>query len=159
MTMKTIRIILTVGIIFLIVGASYANDGWQVTVRAKVLNAENKLIVGQKVDATDTIDGRYDIPAFLAGDIQAYIDLEGQTYWSDIKQMCSVPCKKNWSMVIESNKIGEIIKLTWNISDIPTNMSLLLIDTVTGEIVDMKNIEDYVYVNSGTREFIMEMEK
>jgi len=135
-----------------------AQDGWEINIKAKILNAENKLTIGQRPDATDGIDGKYDIPGLLAGDIKAYIELEGDKYWRDIRQSCNTPCKKTWNIIVESGIQGQLIELSWNSSDIPRDASMVLIDTETGKVIDMKSADyKYIYKNKGRREFIVEV--
>jgi len=146
--------------LILLTSISNAQAEWEMNIIARVLNAENKLTIGQRADATDGMDGRYDVPALLAGDIKAYIELEGQKYWKDIRQTCNTACKKAWNMLIESEIKGQIIELSWDLSDIPDNANLILIDTETGKVIDMNLVpHKYTYKNLGRREFIVEVER
>ncbi|GBD95758.1 MAG TPA: hypothetical protein ENG83_04550 [Nitrospirae bacterium] len=135
---------------------SACEDGWNLSIKAHVLNAENRLVVGQAPDAADDIDGRYDVPALLAGDIKAYMELEGKKYWKNIKESCNTPCKKAWNIYVESDALGRTIELLWNPSDIPDDISVILIDTATGEVTDMKTEHRKAYKNTGKREFTLE---
>ena len=76
-----------------------AGDGWQISILASVHNAENRIIIGQMPDASDDIDGRYDIPALLAGDIKAYVEHKDRYYWKDMKNSCEISCKKIWMII------------------------------------------------------------
>ena len=159
MTIKSI-IIATIIIIqlFIITTVIFAGNKWQMNITAKVQNAENRLTIGQRPDASDLIDGRYDVPALLAGDIKAYIELEGDKYWKDIRQACSTACKKKWNIIVDSALQGYIIKLNWNSSNIPDNASMVLVDKKNGEMSDMKSSNEYVYENTGKRELIVEVQ-
>ena len=127
-------------------------------ITAKVQNAENRLTIGQKSDASDLIDGRYDVPALLAGDIEAYIELEGDKYWKDIRQACNAACKKTWNIVVESEVQGQSIELIWKSSDIPDNAEMVLMDRKTSKKTDMTLSHEYIYENTGKREFIVEVQ-
>lgn len=153
MTNKTVMAIAIMAITFISAGVSYAGSGWQFEITAKVLNAENRLVVGQEPDASDGLDGMYDVPALLSGDIQAYIDLEGDTYWKDIKEACAAPCKKTWTLVVESWAEGQTVELGWKPSGMPAGVRMVLTDMATGEEIDMKKEQGYAYVNRGRREF------
>jgi hypothetical protein len=145
----------------ILAGVLIAQDGWEMNIKAKCLNAENRLVIGQRADASDVIDGRYDVPALLSnGLIKAYIDLEGKQYWKDIKKTCNGPCSKTWNIDVECEDLGEIIELSWGPVNIPGNTRLILIDQGTGKAIDM-NLEPYAYTykNPGRRELIVEVQK
>ena len=134
---------------------SACENGWNLSIKAKVFNAENRLVIGQVSGAGDGIDGRYDVPALLAGGIRAYIELEGREYWKDIRESCDIQCQKGWNIFVESRALGEIVELGWNPSDIPDAVNVILIDTATGEITDMKTEHNKAYENTGKRAFIV----
>jgi len=151
--------IITASLLLLLCSIVFASDGWQTDIKVSVLNAENRLTIGQKPDATDGIDGRYDIPAFLAGDIQAYIELNGEQYWKDIKGICTQACTKQWDIFIESELEGKTINLKWNPLELPLDMNITLTDTVTGTVIDMKKQSSYTYENTGERQFVIEVQQ
>jgi hypothetical protein len=145
----------------ILAGVLIAQDEWEMNIKAKCLNAENRLVIGQRPDASDVIDGRYDVPALLSdGLIKAYMELEGGQYWKDIKKTCSPPCSKTWNIHVESEDLGEIIELSWDPVNIPGDTRMILIDQGTGRAMAM-NLEPYVYTyeNPGRREFVVEVQK
>ena len=151
------KIILTVASIIILMNTSIsiAENGWELSIKAKVLNAENILIIGQNPDASDGIDGRYDVPALLAGDIETYIELGNDTYWKDIKESCTTSCQKSWNFFADSKVVGQTIELRWNPLTIPENMSINLTDKATNNVIDMKKANNYYYENTNKREFIV----
>ena len=159
MTIKSI-IITTIIIIQVLIISNllFAGDKWQMNITAKVQNAENRLTIGQRPDASDLIDGRYDVPALLAGDIEAYIELEDDKYWKDIRKACVTKCKKKWNIIVESALQGYIIKLSWNSLDIPDNTGMVLVDMNNGVATDMKLSNEYIYKTTGKREFTVEVQ-
>lgn len=135
-------------------GTVYCSDEWMMQIRVRSLDAQNKLIIGQRADATDRIEGRYDVPALPGGDIDAYLYLEGKQYWKDIKNTCNTRCRKTWNISVESSTRGEDVKLSWSLPDIPDNASIILIDKQTGVVTDMISKQyEYIYKNSGKKEF------
>lgn len=153
-------VMMVVTLSFLVYTAVFADDGWQIDIRVSVLNAENRLSIGQRPDAQDGIDGRYDVPALLSGDIMAYIELNGREYWRDIKSDCEIsPCNKQWDIFVESELEGKTINLKWNPSDLPHGINITLTDTVTGTIIDMKKQSSYAYENTGKRQFRVEVQR
>ncbi|MEW6214946.1 MAG: hypothetical protein AB1478_07075 [Nitrospirota bacterium] len=155
---KRIAIMIAAILLLLLYSAVYAGDDWQVGIKVSVLNAENRLSIGQRPDATDGIDGRYDVPALLSGDIMAYIELEGGKYWRDIKGVCEIqPCTKEWNIFVESELEGKLINLKWNPSDLPLDMNITLTDTAIGVVIDIKKQSVYEYENTGKRQFRVEM--
>lgn len=152
-------IIMIVALAIMLVNAdiSAAENSWEMGIKAKALNAENRLTIGQRPDASDGIDSRYDVPALLAGDIEAYTEIENNKYWKNIKESCNTPCKKTWDIFVESKTLGQIMELSWDSLNIPDDISIILIDTATGKIVDMKKEQHkYTFENRGKRKFIIE---
>lgn len=157
MIKRAIITIVAITIMLINANISTAENSWEISIKAKTLNAENRLTIGQRPDASDGIDGRYDVPALLAGNIEAYMELEGNKYWKNIKESCNAPCKKAWNIFVESGALGQIIELNWNSLNIPDNINIILIDTATGEVIDMKTEQhEYTYENRGRKEFILE---
>lgn len=149
--------ILTIAIILINISMATAEDDWQLNIKAKILEAENRFVIGQMHDASDWIDGRYDIPALLSGDIRAYIKFEDDKLWKDIKKSCEDLCQKTWDIFVESPIVGNEVGLTWNLLDIPDNISINLLDRETGKIIDMKTDNEYSFKNTGEREFTVEV--
>ncbi len=143
-------------ICFLTTGTAYSSDDWMMQLMVKAGDARNKLIIGQKTDAIDGIDGRYDVPAMLGGDIEAYLYVKGQKYWKDVRQTCSTNCKKIWSLSIKSPIPGEVVTISWNPQNIPPDKIVTLIDKETGVVISMvSGQQEYTYENSGIKEFIV----
>ncbi len=162
MSKKNLIIIVSIVTIILIMqltGFLYAQNGWEMNITMKLLNAKNRLTIGQRPDASDAVDGKYDVPALLSGDIKAYMELESNKYWKNIKESCNPPCKKAWNIFVDSEAWGQIIEVSWNSLNIPYDVSIILIDTATGEVIDMKTEQhEYAYENTGRREFIVEVQ-
>ncbi|MEW6214536.1 MAG: hypothetical protein AB1478_04935 [Nitrospirota bacterium] len=155
-----VAIMIAAILLLLLYSVVYAGDGWQTDIKVSVLNAENRLSIGQKPDAQDGIDGRYDVPALLSGDIMAYIELEGREYWRDLKGMCEiVPCTKQWNIFVESELKGETVRLKWKPSDLSSDIDMTLTDTATGTMIDMKKQSEYSYKNTGKRQFRVEVQR
>jgi hypothetical protein len=156
MKRKIVYSILVVALL-LVTAVCYGGEAWQMEITASVQNAANRLVIGQAVDATGGIDGRYDVPALLSGDIQAYLDLEGEAYWRDTRDVCSGPCEKTWTVTVASSLAGETVTLRWNPSSVPGEAGLALTDETTAETVDMTKAGAYSYQNTGTRVFTLKV--
>ncbi len=144
---------------FLLHTLASAGDGWQANIKVSLMEAENRLSIGQRPDATDGWDSRYDVPALLSGDIMAYFEeSEGGKYWQKFKSSCGAPlCAKYWDLLVESDLEGQVIKLNWNPSSFPPGMAIFLIDEATGNVVDMLAQAKYTYKNTGKRKFQVEV--
>lgn len=132
-----------------------AGDGWETTLKVCVRNAENKLYFGQRPDATDGLDGLYDVPALLSGDIEAYFKLEDGKYWRDVR----ADGAKEWTVVVKSDLDGETIRLNWKPEDMPEGASAVLMDDTAREAFDMKTGNGYEYKNDGPRQFRIRIER
>lgn len=148
-------------IIMMLVCASMgiANDAWEMTITAYINDAENRVIIGQRPDAREGIDGVYDVPALLSGDIMAFTELEGQEYWKDIRETCISQCVRTWNIYVDSVLTGETVGLEWDASAVPDDISITLTDTLSGHVFDMNKEEAIAYENSGERAFVLEVRK
>jgi hypothetical protein len=152
---KTV-IAVTMLIAICISGTVLAGDGWEIGIVARVNNADNRIIIGQMTGATDDADAVHDVPAFLSGEIMAYVDLDGKAYWRDIREECNTQCMKKWALIVESASEGDEVNLNWEGSDLPDGVSLVLVDLSTGSRIDMSHEKGYSYRNSGLRKFTIE---
>jgi len=138
----------------------HAQEDWQTEIKVTLLDAENRLSIGQRPDVAEGWDGRYDVPALLAGDIMAYIEgPEGGKFWRKFQKYCQGnPCTITWNAVVESDLEGQVIKLSWNRSGFPMGSKILLIDMATGQAIDMKTQTEYSFQNVGQRKFQVEIQ-
>jgi hypothetical protein len=134
----------------------YADDGWEANLTVTISTADNKLSFGQRADATDGIDGKYDVPAMLSGDIKAYFLAEKGGYWRDIKSLTQAG-KKRWDIRVESPLKGKTVFVKWNPGNLMAVNVINLIDGSTGVITDMKVVKSYSYQNDGIRDFLIEV--
>jgi hypothetical protein len=159
MMRKFMKIIACLFIIFGVTNIASANE-WEMTIKAKAGDAENKLVIGQRSDATDGIDGRFDVSAFLAGDIEAYIaDVNGEALWKDIKKACDDPCSKSWDLIVDSKTGSETVTVSWSMENISEDISFTLIDTTNGKSVDMMSHSSYAFTGDGQRRLLVEAKK
>ena len=134
----------------------YADDGWEANLTVTISTADNKLSFGQRAGAADGIDGKYDVPALLSGDIRAYFLTEKGNYWRDIKSLTPAETKR-WDIRVESPLKGKIIIIRWNPGNMTAVSVINLIDRSSGVIMDMKAINSCSYQNNGVREFSIEV--
>jgi len=157
MLIKILSLVVT--IILINISMATAENNWQVSIKAKILDAENRLVIGQEADASDGIDGRYDVPALLSGDIKAYIEFGDDKLWKDIKKSCEDTCQKTWNIFVESTIAGYNVELTWDLLNMHDNVSINLLDNETGEIINMATNNKHSFGNTGKREFTVEVQK
>jgi hypothetical protein len=145
---------------FLFNSPVFAGDGWQTDMRVSLMDAQNRLSIGQKLDAADGRDARYDVPAILLGEVMAYIEEpDGGKYWRKFRSDCDRhPCSKRWDILVESDWEGEIIRLSWNPSSFPAEMMITLLDEATGDTMNMQAQAEYSYKNAGKRRFQIEVQ-
>ncbi len=138
-----------------------AQEGWQTDIKVSVLDAQNRLSIGQKIEASDGWNARFDVPALLFGDIMAYLEEPaGRKYWRKFRGSCDGrPCIKTWDAIVESELKDQVIKMEWNPSSFPVGMAISLIDESTGKVINMKTQTEYTYNNIGTRKFRVEVQR
>lgn len=142
----------------LVVGFSSPAFGsnWELSISAiTATGAENRISLGQRASATDGFDGRYDVPAYLEGDLSAYFPHpewyeEAVYYWRDIK---AADPEKSWGFKVSSTIGATLISFSWDSSRFPSGYTATLLDLTSGATVDMTVFEAYSYTNSGTRSF------
>ncbi len=152
-----IRLALLIQIVLFIgMPVAQASDGWEANIVVGVSTAENKLSFGQMADATDGIDGKYDVPAMLSGNVKAYFADAGKSYWRSIKAL-SVGQPKKWNMRVESTLNGETVMVRWNPRKLPSSGAISITDTVSGKVTDMRADDSYSFRNEGARELLIEV--
>lgn len=135
-----------------------ASAGWRLRLDVKAGDAKNTLVIGQAPDALDARDPVHDVPAMLAGDIQARFDLEGYSFWQDIRKSCGAsPCSKTWSFAVSSGLDGETMTISWDPSSLPLGMRAVLTDSQGNVTTDMASSSYYSYINDGDRGFTIEI--
>jgi len=140
----------------LLIASSAQATNWEMIIKATTAsNAVNKLSLGQKDNATDGFDGRYEVPAYVEGNISAYFphddwSEEASKYWRDIKGTGE---EKSWDIRVESPQTDDVITLSWKSATIVDGINITLTDNATGESVDMTAAQSYSYTNSGPRGF------
>ena len=135
-------------------GYAYGAEGWEATLKVSVPRAYNRLSFGQKADATDGIDGAYDAPAMLNGDMKAYFKRDDGNYWRDIKAFGG---SKRWTVRVESPLKGSTVSVSWKPETLVSLKAATLTDVATGMLVDMKSAGDYSYTNGGTKDFTIDI--
>lgn len=157
MKKKGIILLLIMAVTFNFYSSVYAVEGWEADLTVSILHIEaNKLSFGQRADATDEKDGRYDIIGILSGDLIAYFPHKDGGYWSDIKALTPLD-KKVWDIRIESRLKGEKMVLKWNPKSLPDKGDVVLVDIATGAITNMRGTNSYSYQNKGERDLRVEV--
>jgi hypothetical protein len=149
----TIMIIILVAVTLASISLANSVDGWESNLTVTVMNADNRLSFGQQADATDGMDGQYEVPAMLSGDIRAYFICNGAKIWRDIQAVGQNP--KVWDLVIETSYTGKDVELRWNAASLPEGTTLL--DITAGRSIDMNTYASYSYQHNGTRKFKIEV--
>lgn len=124
---------------------------WETRLVVRAGSGENRLSFGQRPDATLGVDGQYEVPALLGGNVKAWFDLEGGAYWRDIKGF-QADQETTWTLQVESNQAAGLVQLSWPNATLPGG-SLVLMDLTSGAQIDMKQQSSYTYNNAGPRQF------
>ncbi|MBW6512798.1 MAG: hypothetical protein K0A93_11920 [Desulfuromonadaceae bacterium] len=123
-------------------------DGWESQINITAGSASSRLVFGQQPDATDGIDGQYDIPAMLNGSLQVVFD-SGKQLWRDIRISDSV---SSWTIDILAAE--ERVNLSWDTTALP---AMVLVDLKTGDVTNMQEVDNLEI--SGPRRLEMKMEE
>lgn len=131
-------------------------EEWEVEIVASTPDrAKNSLYFGQKPDATDGYDSRYEVRAMLGGDIEAYFphaewDNSAGQFWRDIKAPDPM---KSWVFEVNTALGGTEIMLNWNPVSLPEGYAAELTDMATYGVIDMTSQANYYYTDTGPRKF------
>lgn len=121
-----------------------AADGWEANVMITSGSAASRLSFGQRSDATDLVDGVYDLPAMLTGDLQVYFHNVAESLWRDIRGM---EPQSEWQLVIFNRRLDEAVKVSWDPAALPEKSEIKLIDDAKGIETDMKLTNEYILEN------------
>lgn len=128
-----------------------AASAWETRLSVRAGSGENRLSFGQRSGATAGVDGQYEVPALLGGNLMAWFDLEGGAYWRDIKGF-QAGQQTTWILQVESTQMAAVVQLSWPNAALPGG-TLVLRDLTTGAQVNMKQQSSYSYNNAGPRQF------
>lgn len=134
----------------LIVSPAEANQDWETTITVKAGVAKNKLMLGQNSKATDGIDGLFEVPAMLSGNVKASFPSAIGSLWRDIKAHGQ---SKFWTMNVESNQANVDITIRLDTTRFPSSYSLYMTDKATGSTINIAQSGFYKYKNTGPRTF------
>lgn len=132
------------------VGNVYGGTGWEMTMRVSAGNAEARLAFGANPAARDGIDNAFDIPALFLEDaaLKASLAINGGRFWRDMRAICSSPpCTRIWEVEIESSSLKGPVQITWN-PLLFSGIDICLVDTHTGERIDMSRRANYSYADT-----------
>lgn len=133
------------------VSVAFATDGWEANLAISVSSAENRLLFGEKADGTDDLDGQYDVPPLLGGNLAAYFTNGGGNLWRDIRSQKQAG--NTWKLHIESSVAHDrLVTVQWDPEDFPEWNNVTLNDVKNGVIVDMKKSNMFVYKNIGPKD-------
>ena len=132
-------------------------EEWEAQIVASTADgAENSLYFGQKPDATDGYDSRYEVRALLGGDIEAYFphaewDVLAERFWRDIKAPAQL---KSWVFEVKTAVSGTETILKWDPLKLPEGYAVELTDMAQNTVIDMTSQSEHnYYTYSGPRQF------
>jgi len=130
----------------LLVGSSSAKaaTGWESNLLVSAGAVESQLSFGQRADATNLADGRYDVPAMLSGTLQAAFTGGGGSLWRDIRALGREP--EEWQLVVASSG-GRPVQITWDAEKLPEGFNFELLDADGDQVIAMDSIAMYTLAN------------
>jgi len=140
---------------------AYSEMVWKAKINIEVLdmNDSGQAIIGAATDATDGFENAYESRAILSGYMMSYFRhaewvQDTQFFWTDIRDT-NLP--KEWNWIVQSRYRNRDHIVSW-VVDAPESLELYMLDTVTGDVIDMRGVSSYTYRNTSTaaREFVIE---
>ena len=130
----------------LLLGSSLAEAaaGWETNLLISAGGAESRLSFGQRSDATQQIDGRYDVPDIPGGTLRAAFTGGGGQLWRDIRDLGRG--QEEWQLAIADNG-GQPLKISWDAAGLPPGFRFELIDTAESQTIAMESFSAYTVVD------------
>jgi hypothetical protein len=136
---------------------AYASAEWEVTLRIEAGGGQNELVLGADSTATDGYDPFWDVYTMLGGQIEAYFPhfdwpMVHQVFCGDIR--LKAPGKTTeWSFEVDSILDNPEFTINWDLSRVPENYTIFLIDDTTGYGIDMRLTNSYSFLYTDSRTF------
>jgi hypothetical protein len=143
----------------------YASAEWEVTVRVEAGGGHNQLVLGADATATDGYDPLWEVYAMLGGYLEAYFPhpewvMVHNVFCRDIKAKAHGKTTE-WSFVADSSEdeggnpylYNYDFTIRWDLSNVPENYGIFLIDDTTAEQMDMRLNTSYSFLYTDSRTF------
>lgn len=150
---STFAILCTLGLIALGSNA-WAAAGWELPVTVSAGRAVQHLSLGERTDATDGVDGLYDVPALPGGTLRAGFSLAGGHYWRDVRPLAKG--HQRWKLIVTSSA-GADVTVAWGHFPRRFRLQARLKDPVAGRIIDAIKHRRYRFRNGGRRTLIFDI--
>lgn len=129
---------------------AYASAEWEVALRVEAGTGHNQLVLGADATATDGYDPLWEVYAMLGGEIEAYFP---HPEWGNVQQVFSRDIRAKatgktteWSFVIDSSLNNNDFIIRWDLSKLPANFTIFLIDDTTAQQIDMHSTATYGFL-------------
>jgi hypothetical protein len=136
-----ILLLIIIASVWLFPTAVFSQVEWESEIKVSAGHVESRLAIGQRADATDQRDGRYDVPPMLAGSLRAWLTGSGTSLWRDIRSPDTVE-GKDWNLVVNNNSV-EPVTILWLPDALPVDAVMTMTDPASGATVDMKKNNSY----------------
>lgn len=150
---RPLTILFAIGLLAL-GGNAWAAAGWEIPLTVSAGRAVQHLSLGERADATDGIDGLYEVPALPGGNLRAAFALAGGHYWRDIRPLSKG--RQRWTLVVTS-PAGADVTVTWGRFPRRTGLRSRLEDPSAGRVIDATRHRRYRFRNGGTRTLILDI--
>ena len=151
---RPLTILFAIGLLAL-GGNAWAAAGWEIPLTVSAGRAVQHLSLGERADATDGIDGLYEVPALPGGNLRAAFALAGGRYWRDIRSASAR--HQRWTLVIAAPRTAAQVTMAWGNLPQGKGLSARLTDPASGRIVDAVRQHQYRFRSNGTRTLILDI--
>ncbi len=143
------------------VAASHIEE-WKINIQASVGSTAAQITLGEFAGADDGYDRLYDGPAFTGSsasgaspEVLLYFDhadweVSDTRFWYDIKAPGPF---KQWEFDASSAVTDANLVLTWDLSNLPSDVVLQLTDVATAQSIDMRLQSSYTLPDNALRRF------
>jgi hypothetical protein len=141
--------------LFFLPSHTHASAEWEVTLRVEAGTGHNQLVLGADATATDGYDPVWEVYAMLGGEIAAYFPhfdwpMVHQVFWRDIKAKAPGTITE-WLFEVDSSLNNYDFTIRWDISRVPENYTIFLIDDSTGQGIDMRLSSSFSFLYTDIR--------
>jgi len=144
-------------IIYLTTARAHAGPDWQVDLTVQSGTAYNHLAVGADITATDGYDPVWDTYALMGGTIEAFFShpewgLPHQEFHRDIRAH-NPGAAIELALTVNSTLANANFTISWDISALPQDNPVILIDDTTSQQIDMRTTGSYNFTYTSARSF------
>ena len=138
-----------------------AATDWEIAIKVQSGTAYNNLVLGADATATNGYDAVWETYALMGGTVEAYFPhaewgLIHQEFHREIRAHNSGAAIE-WPLTVNSSLTNANFTISWDLTSVPQDYPVFLIDQSTGQQTDMRSAGSYSFTYTGSRSFRIQL--